>query len=204
MLAEFEAPDPARDPLEDLSPLVYLSSRRSGELTLAGVYQAVAAVWGGEAGDQLADHWQSAGVAGLPDLWQKLRHRRPVLVLDNLDDLQRPLTHELEDPELVALITSACLTTRKPTIVTTSQHPINHRDLVGRVRVIELAEGLQNDDAVAVIRTSAARGTAILGAISDADLAIAAARVDGRPRALQKLGDDARSPAATNRPAAGI
>ncbi len=124
VLAEFEEADPARDPLDDLSPLVYLSSRRSEELTLAGVYEAVAKVWGGEAGQHLAHHWQTAGVAGLPDLWQKLRDRRPVLVLDNLDDLQRARTHELKDLELVALLDSACRTPFAPTIVTTSQRPL--------------------------------------------------------------------------------
>jgi hypothetical protein len=143
VLAEFETPNPARDPIEDLSPLVYLSSRRSGELTLAGVYQAVAAVWGGEAGDHLAHHWQSAGEAGLPDLWRTLRDRRPVLVLDNLDDLQRPLTHELEDPELVALLDSACRTPFAPTIVTTSQRPLGlPADLAPHTRVLEIPAGL--------------------------------------------------------------
>lgn len=189
VLAEFEPPDPARDPLEDLSPLVYLSSRRSGELTLAGVYQAVAAVWGGEAGDQLAHHWQSAGVAGLPDLWQKLRHRRPVLVLDNLDDLQRPLTHELEDPELVALLDSACRTPFAPTIVTTSQRALGlPAELAPQTRVLEIPAGLIGEDAVAVIRDGAPSGSHGLDTISDAELSELATRVDGRPRGLQKLG----------------
>lgn len=189
VLAEFETPNPARDPIEDLSPLVYLSSRRSGELTLAGVYQAVAAVWGGEAGDHLAHHWQSAGEAGLPDLWRTLRDRRPVLVLDNLDDLQRPLTHELEDPELVALLDSACRTPFAPTIVTTSQRPLGlPAELAPHTRVLEIPAGLTGDDAVAVIRDGAPSGSHGLDAISDAELSELATRVDGRPRGLQKLG----------------
>lgn len=187
VLAEFERPDAGRDTSQDLSPLVYLSSRRGG-LTLAAVYQAVAGVWDAATGKQLALHWQSAGIDGLADLWEELRDQRPVIVLDNLDDLQRPMTHELHDLEIEALLDSACRTTCEPTIVTTSQHPLSlPSDLAAHVHVIEIVDGLESEDAVSLIRASATRGAERLASISDASLADAAARVDGRPRGLQKL-----------------
>jgi hypothetical protein len=187
VLAEFESPDSGRDPSRDLGPLVFLSCRR-GRVTLASVYQAVAAVWGPDTGKELAARWQSAGLAGLADLWEQLRGHRPVIVLDNLDDLQQPMTHTLCDPELEALLESACCTKHNPTIVTTSQHPLSlHPDLAASVRVIELSDGLRGDDAIALIRASAPRGADRLASIPDASLAAAAARVDGHPRGLQKL-----------------
>jgi tetratricopeptide (TPR) repeat protein len=191
VLAEFEDGGVKREPLDDLRPLVYLSSRRSGDLTLAGVYQAVAAVWEDDEGERLAHHWQSGGVAALPDLWQKMGQLqlRPVLVLDNLDDLQDPHTHRLQDEELIDLLDSACRTPFWPTIVTTSQRPLEIEELGACTRVIEIPAGLTGDDAVAVIRDGApSGGGAGLAELSDAQLAELATRVDGRPRGLQKLG----------------
>ena len=72
--------------------------------------------------------------------------------------------------------------------MTTSQHQLNlPPDFAGAVRLIEVPDGLGPEDAVALIRTSAARGAERLASISDAHLADAAERVDGRPRGLQKL-----------------
>jgi tetratricopeptide (TPR) repeat protein len=188
VLSEFEHADSGRDPHEELSPLVYLSSRTGGGLTLSAVYQAVSSVWDPATAERLAHRWQSGGTNSLADLWEQLRDRRPVIVLDNLDDLQRPMTHELSDPELDALLDSACRTTSEPTIVTTSQHPLTlPSDLAGHIHVLELVNGLERDDAIALIRLSATRGAERLAVISDARLADAAERVDGRPRGLQKL-----------------
>ena len=188
VLLEFEEDDPAREPLDDLSPLVYLSSRRSTDLTLPAVYQAVAAVWG-EDGAHLAEQWQKRKVDALPEMWQKLRNRRPVLVLDNLDDLQDPSTRMLEDPELVALLESACLTPASPTVVTTSQRPPHlPNDLAQLIHVLEIPDGLTGADAVAIIRSGAPRGANQLASIDDGELARLAERVEGRPRGLQKLG----------------
>ena len=188
VLADFEREDPLRDATENLGPLVYLSSRRSGDLTLAAVYDAVARVWDDGTRERLAQQWQGAGVDALPDLWEKLRHERPVVVLDNLDDLQDPVTHELEDPQLVELLDSAGRTSSEPTIVTTSQRPVTLPiDLVLHMCELEIPAGLTGADAVAVIR-SGAPSEEQLPAFSDAELEELAARVDGRPRGLQKLG----------------
>ena len=189
VLAEFEVADPSRDRRDDLKPLVYVSSRSSGGLSLAAVYEAVAAVWGAETGQHLARRWQSGGVDSLPDLWQKLGGWRPVLVLDNLDDLQRPLEHDLTDPQLVALLDSACRTPFAPTIVTTSQHRLElPQELGPHTHVLPIPEGLTGADAVWVIRSGAPGGASGLASMSDDELAQLATRVDGRPRGLQKLG----------------
>jgi tetratricopeptide (TPR) repeat protein len=187
VLAEFERFDATRDPGDDLSPLVYMSGRRGG-LTLAAVYQRVADLWDPASAKELALRWQSAGFDGLAAMWDEMRDRRPVLVLDNLDDLQRPVTRELEDPGLEALLDSACRTTCRATVVTTSQVPLAlPADLAPSVHVVEIVDGLNSVDAVALIRASATRGAARLESISDASLAGAAARVEGVPRGLQKL-----------------
>jgi tetratricopeptide (TPR) repeat protein len=189
VLADFERDEPPRDPTEDLGPLIYLSARRSGDLTLAGVYGAVARVWDDATRQRLAQQWQAAGVDALPDLWEKLRHARPVLVLDNLDDLQDSNTHELVDPQLVALLDSACRTSSTPTIVTTSQRPLMlPSDLVPHMCVVEIPAGLTGADAVVVIYQGVLSGSQRLSAISDEVLEELAKRVDGRPRGLQKLG----------------
>ena len=188
VLAEFECDESASPTAVNLGPFVYLSSRHGGQLTLSAVYQAVSGLWEGETGETLARHWQSRGVDSLGNLWARLSSHRPVIVLDNLDDLQAPMVHTLTDPELEALIESACRTSNVPTIVTTSQHPLRlASDLAAQIHVIEVQEGLTRNDSVTLIRESATRGADRLSGITDERLAEAAARVDGRPRALQKL-----------------
>ena len=188
VLAEFEEPDRSRKPSDDLGPLVYLSTRSSGGLTLSAVYQAVASLWDERRGRDLARRWQSAGVEGLADLWQKLHDRRPVLVLDDLDGLQRPLDHDLTDEKLVALLSSACGTPVKVRIVTTSQHALElPAGLRPHVHTLFISDGLQGADAVAVMRAGSVAGREGVGSMSDEKLLQLAGLVDGRPRGLQKL-----------------
>jgi tetratricopeptide (TPR) repeat protein len=197
VLSGFESEDATRDRFDDIGPLIYVSTRRSGApsldggVTLSGVYQAVAGLWPEESRHARAVRWQETGVNALSDLWQALRDTRPVLVLDNMEDAQDPETQELRDADLVALLASACRVPQRrgPTIITTSRTPLSlPAELAPGVHVLWVEDGLDGEDAVAVIRSSATSGRGDLSEIPDAELELLAKRVEGRPHGLRLLG----------------
>lgn len=91
VLAEFEQPDPARSPLDDLDGLVYLSTRtQSGVLSLATVFDAVASLGDDETAARLRRRWDNAKAAALPALWEAVRRKRAVVVLDTSTTCRTP------------------------------------------------------------------------------------------------------------------
>jgi hypothetical protein len=189
VLAEFEQPDPKRSPLDDVDGLVYLSTRTgSGAITLARVFGAVASLASPEDATRLDRRWDVGGAAALPALWETLRHRRIVIVLDNLDDLQDPVTGRLLSDDLVTLLESVGRTPYPPVVVTTSlRRPVLPPELQGHVEELELTDGLPVGDALEVLRAMDA-GTGALDAISDEQLSAAAERIYCIPRGLELLG----------------
>jgi len=194
VLADFEQPDPARSPTEDLDGLVYLSTRTGvAALTPAHVYESVAALAGPEEAERLALKWDNLKLEAFSSLWNAMRRRRVVVVLDHLDDVQNQETLELTDPGLVALLQSVALAPDAPRVVTTSRQRLAlPPELLANVQIRELADGLGPGDGVALLRSFPdANGT--IGVESDERLAQVVSLVDGVPHGLELVASNANS-----------
>jgi tetratricopeptide (TPR) repeat protein len=188
VVAEFERPDPARSPIEDFDALVYVSTRTgSGSITLAGVYDSFVGLVEDHLADRLRRLWETAKDAALPDLWEAMRHRKCILVLDNLDDLQDPDDGRLYAQDLVALLASICATPHPPRVVTTSQIRLKlPAELDAHVCEFRLEEGLGVEDSIALLRSrDAATGFA---QFTDDELRRATERLHGVPHGIEMLG----------------
>lgn len=188
VLAEFEQPDPARSPLDDLDGLVYLSTRtQSGVLSLATVFDAVASLADDETAARLRRRWDNAKGAALPALWEAVRRTRVVVVLDNLDDVQDPDTGRLQALDLLQFLESVCRTPYPQRVVTTSQRSLDLPvELLPNVHEERLEEGLGPEDALALPRAMQGASPG-LAAATDDQLVDAADRLHGVPRGLELL-----------------
>jgi tetratricopeptide (TPR) repeat protein len=185
--AEFERPDPARSPAEDLDALLYASTRTgAGSLTLADVYYSVVGLLDDSSADRLRRLWETSAQAALPELWETMRHRRTLIVLDNLDDLQDPATGAVRDQGLVAFLASVCATPYPPRVITTSVIPLGlPAELSRSVGPFPVDEGLGDEDAIALLRShDASDGFA---QFSDDELRQAAERLHGVPYGIDLL-----------------
>jgi tetratricopeptide (TPR) repeat protein len=179
--AEFERPDPARSGEEDFDALVYASTRTgAGSITLAGLYHSVAGLLDDSSADRLRRLWETSAQAALSDLWEVMRHRRTLIVLDNLDDLQDPATGALRDEGLVAFLESVCATPYPPRVLTTSAVPLGlPAELSRNVLPFPVDEGLGDEDSIALLRSyDAANGFA---QFDDDELRQATERLHGVP-----------------------
>lgn len=188
VLAEFEQPDPARSPLDDLDGLVYLSTRtQSGVLSLATVFDAVASLGDDETAARLRRRWDNAKAAALPALWEAVRRKRAVVVLDNLDDLQDAESGRLQSADLLQFLESVCHTPYPQRVVTTSQRSLDLPvELLPNVHEERLDEGLGPEDALALLRAMQGASPG-LAAATDDQLVQAADRLHGVPRGLELL-----------------
>lgn len=191
VLVEFEDVDLARDPQQDLDGIALLSSRTGlGALTAARVVHGLTRLLPDPTGRSLRDAWESDGDGALPLLWEALRGRRCVLVLDDLDSLQDPDTGRLRDEGLVTLLDSLCRAPSAPRVVTTSRRALVLPPELGpHVRELEIGDGLQDRDAVRLLRTISRDGGASLAQHADEDLARAVRRLSGVPRGIELLAD---------------
>jgi tetratricopeptide (TPR) repeat protein len=185
--AEFERPDPARSPAEDFDALVYASPRTgAGALTLADVYHSVAGLLDERGAGRLQRLWETSQQDALPDLWEAMRHRRTLIVLDNLDDLQDPDTGVLRDLGIVAFLASICATPYPPHVLTTSVMPLGLPvELSAYLRPFPVSEGLGVEDALALLRSrDRVDGFAHL---DDEELRKAVERLHGLPYGIDLL-----------------
>ncbi|MHB8627386.1 MAG: serine/threonine-protein kinase [Aggregatilineales bacterium] len=121
-------------------------------------------------------------------LLDSLTNGHYILLLDNLETLQNPDNGDLTDPELKAFI-EAVLTQGGPlTLLVTSREPLTlPRELKLHERMIPLEEGLQTEDAIALLRASDPDGVAGLRDAPDAKLSRIVERTRGFPRALEAI-----------------
>jgi len=152
--AEFERPDPARSPAEDFDALLYASRPTDGSLTVGGLYYSVADLLDDHSADRLRRLWETSAQAALPDLWEAMRHRRTLIVLDNLDDLQDAATGAVRDEGLVAFLESVCATPYPPRVLTTSVVPLRLPvELSRNIRPFPVDNGLGDEDSIALLRS---------------------------------------------------
>jgi hypothetical protein len=185
VLADFEQPADETD--DRVDALAYLSTRTDVKvLDLARIFHALADLLPQDQRDRLEKQWTNARTGALPGLLAALRPRNAVLVLDDLDGLQDPETGELTNPEIVTFLTAVCRDPQPPLVVTTSRHPIElPLEILGRFTPLKIDDGLEADDAVALLRQLDAYDR--LRGISDAELRQAVERVYRMPRGIQLL-----------------
>ena len=188
VVSEFERVDPARSPLEDLDALVYVSPRTGvGSVTLAGVFESLTRLLADPLAARLRQEWDRSRAAAFPSLWEALKARRCVVILDNLDDLQNPDTGEVLDADVLAFIESACRTPYPQRLLCTSQLPLGlPAELLAQVRELPIDEGLDGSHAVALLR-SAVSDRSSLDHLSDDQLERATQRLGGSPHGMELL-----------------
>lgn len=121
-------------------------------------------------------------------LLEKIAGRKIVLLLDNLETLQRPPGYELTDPELQQFIEMAVAQSSALTIVITSRAPLAlPRTLKTWEHVISLGHGLPSADAVTLLRNFDPSGVSGLRDAPAAELVEIARRLGGFPRALEAV-----------------
>jgi tetratricopeptide (TPR) repeat protein len=188
VVSEFERPDPSRSPLDDLDALVYLSTRTGvGSVTLAGVFESLTRLLPDPLATRLRAEWDASHAAAFPSLWEALKGRRCVVVLDNLDDVQNPDTGEVLDTDLLTFIESACRTPFPPRLVCTSQRTLGlPPEMLAQVREFAIEDGLDGAHAIALLRSLVSEDVS-LEQFSDDELERATQRLGGLPRGIELL-----------------
>jgi tetratricopeptide (TPR) repeat protein len=188
VVSEFERPDLARSPLDDLDALVYLSTRTGDKLaSLASIFESLTQLLPEPLATRLTADWDRSHAAAFPLLWDALKARRCVVILDNLDDLQNPDTGELLDPELLTFIESVCRTPYPPRLVCTSQRALAlPAELLAQVREFPIDAGLDGVHAIALLRSLVSKKVS-LDQYSDDVLERATQRLSGLPHGVELL-----------------
>ena len=185
VLAEFEQRDPARRKEEEPDAIVYLSPRTGvADLTAAHAYLTIATLAAPDEAEQLAERWNNMKLQALPDLWNALRQRSVVVVLDHLDELQNKDTFELTDPAMVEFLVSAGKTPHAPRVITTSRHRLKLPSQL--VEPLELKNGLKPADGIALLR-SYPDPNGVIGGETDERLAQVVEIIHGLPRGLDLI-----------------
>lgn len=168
--------------------IIYLSAISTG-INLDRILADFGRLLGGNAQtalDALRADAQMTAPQKVSALLDTLKMGHYVLLLDNLETLQNPENGELTDSDLKAFI-EAVLTQGGPlTLLVTSRDPLTlRRELKLQERLIPLDQGLQIEDAVALLRASDPDGAAGLRDAPEPTLIRLAEKARGFPRALE-------------------
>jgi tetratricopeptide (TPR) repeat protein len=187
VVSEFERPDPSRSTLDDLDALVYLSTRTGEPKSLATVFESLTRLLPDSLATRLRAEWDRSHADAFPSLWEALKGRRCVVVLDNLDDVQDPDTGEVLNTDLLTFIDSACRTPFPPRLLCTSQRALGlPPELLSQVRPFAIEDGLDAEHAIALLR-SLVNEDVSLEQFSDDELERATQRLGGLPRGIELL-----------------
>ncbi len=111
-----------------------------------------------------------------------------ILLLDNLEDIQRPGTHELADEEIETFLQVALTQGSTLRIIVTSRYPVAlPRPAKVWEHVIALDEGLPQAKAITMLRNSAPDSLREIHDAAEASLALVVEKTRGFPRALQAV-----------------
>ncbi|MER5946779.1 trypsin-like peptidase domain-containing protein [Streptomyces sp. NPDC001904] len=180
-------PGSARGPLP--SGFVNLSTRTSG-ISLERIYFDCARLLGTESQDHLRQVWNttSAEHDRLDALFTAMGDRLVIILLDNLEDILDD-DGTIADPGFAVFIDCLFRAPRAtPRLLVTSQLPVRLPPELRRFAAqIELSKGLEDTEAVALLRELDHDGTLGMADLSDDELLRAAVHVHGVPRALELL-----------------
>jgi tetratricopeptide (TPR) repeat protein len=120
-------------------------------------------------------------------LFEAFSSRKPVVVLDNLEDLQDE-TGELQSQGILKFLSDICRTSAPFHVVTTSQRPLGlPADFKGSTRILDIEDGLSPADSSVLLRTLDTEGEAGLRDADENTLRAAAGLLHGAPRGLELL-----------------
>ncbi len=172
--------------LEDLQAgnhfdgMVFLSSTSTG-ITLGRILSDFNRLLGD---DPVPDHQQA--VYRVTNLLDRLSRGTYLLLLDNLENLQDPLTNDLSDDDLAAFFRVLLEQGGTLRVLVTSRYPLNlPRTVKAWERVVALEEGLTLGDGVALLQRGDPDGLAGLRDADEDILAGIVRRTHGLPRALE-------------------
>lgn len=121
-------------------------------------------------------------------LLDRLSTGRYILLLDNLEHLQDPITHTLTDDDMQAFFQVALSQGSTLRVLVTSRYPLNlPRNIKIWERVVALEHGLPIDEGVQLLRHSDPDGTASLRDADPNTLHQLVERTHGLPRALEAI-----------------
>jgi tetratricopeptide (TPR) repeat protein len=188
VLADFEE-QPAGE-TGGIDGIVYLGMRTgSADMTLASIFHSIVELLPDSEQIRLSGRWKRLPPeSALGELFDSLRARRVVVVLDNLDDLQEPKTGAFRRSDVPDFLHAVAMAPRSPQVLTTSQQglvlPVGVEEYVTEC---ELDEGLSPELGASLLRELDARDSAGLQELDDADLRALSDRVGGIPLGLQLL-----------------
>lgn len=131
---------------------------------------------------------RSATVQRITALLDQLRDGRYLLLLDNLETIQKPATGELLDTDMQLFFRLVLEQESGLQLLVTSREPLSlPRSAKTWERVISLDAGLSIPDAVTLLRRCDPDNSAGLKNASDEQLQIIAERTQGFPRALEAV-----------------
>ncbi len=134
----------------------------------------------------LPDHQQA--VYRITHLLDRLQNGRYLLLLDNLEHLQNPLTNDLTDKDMEIFFKVVLEQGGGLRILATSRYPLNlPRSVKMWERVVSLEQGLHLTDGIALLRQSDPDGHAGLANAPAEILSQLVARTHGLPRALEAI-----------------
>lgn len=162
--------------------MVFLSTTSTG-ITLGRILSDFNRLLGD---DPVADPQQA--VYRVTNLLDRLRRGTYLLLLDNLEHLQDPVTNDLTDDDLAAFFRVLLEQGGPLRVLVTSRYPLNlPRTVKAWERVVALEEGLALADGVALLRRGDADGLAGLRDADDVVLREIVRRTHGLPRALEAV-----------------
>jgi tetratricopeptide (TPR) repeat protein len=165
--------------------IVYISSRTTG-ITIERIFMDCARILGGEEEERLHAVWRNQRSLGdrIYELFSALSPGRFIILLDNLED---KLGDEGQlDEELSTFFDIAFRARHAPCILVTTQIPLALKPELLRFDIrINLVDGLPVGDAVELLRDLDRNGEAGIRDAPPKELAQAAERVYGIPRALE-------------------
>ncbi|MEU6841133.1 trypsin-like peptidase domain-containing protein [Streptomyces sp. NPDC046716] len=180
-------PGPAQGPLP--TGFVNLSTRTSG-ISLERIYFDCARLLGTESQAHLRQVWNTISTEHdrLDALFTAMGDRLVIILLDNLEDLLDE-DGTIADPGFAVFVDCLFRAPRAtPRLLVTSQLPVRLPPELRRFAAqIELSKGLEDAEAVALLRELDHDGTLGMADLSDDELLRAAVHVHGVPRALELL-----------------
>jgi DNA-binding CsgD family transcriptional regulator/tetratricopeptide (TPR) repeat protein len=121
-------------------------------------------------------------------LLEKIRDKRIVLLLDNLETIQNATTGELIEPGMQQFIEMTVVQNRALTVLITSREPLLlPRSLKTWEHLISLEDGLPLEDAVALLRRFDPSGATGLRDAPSEELREVVEQLGGFPRALESV-----------------
>jgi len=119
---------------------------------------------------------------------EKVANKRIIVLLDNLETVQRTTTGELAEPGLQQFIEAALTQCRTLTLLITSREPLLlSRSLKTREHLISLEDGLALEDAVELLRKFDPSGVAGIRDAPSQELREIAGLLGGFPRGLEAV-----------------